>query len=376
MARFAISAFLLALAAAQGVNGFTAQSQAPAFAKSTTLSAAAEDGEREAGSMTAREARVVAPATAALAAVPLLGSSAANAADAAFGAGSFQSSVAEYFPGAFPSSQISKRVLTSLKNRGHSLDNTLFGASICSDEINSVPNSVCAQLQKGLTDSKGGLFNLGGLAGLPFVGKSGFGAFFSHCPVDGKVVIVFGPHVGISQEGVVGKVERVGMTKPSTACGAGIGAYKALLQARKDGVDPPSDWTMDKQEEWILNELKGKLHDDEYGSGIGAGFMGNGKMATVTYRTYDLVWDLMKSGLDISVTNPAFWEKVTEVTLLGGIVINQGGYSGAKKAVVEDYFQPFVFQSWRAQEADNALVKEDLFKSTFQMKNPKIELGL
>mmetsp|Transcript_30184 Transcript_30184/g.61557 ORF Transcript_30184/g.61557 Transcript_30184/m.61557 type:complete len:325 (-) Transcript_30184:206-1180(-) len=323
--------------------------------------------------MTAREARITAPATAALAAAPLLGRPAAAA---AIGDTSFEASVREYFPGAMPNSQVASRVLTTLKKRGHSLDNTLFGTSICSDEINSVPGSMGAILQRGLTNNRGGIFNLGGLGGLPFVGKSGFGAFFSHCPVDGKVVIMFGPHVGISQSGIVGKVERVGMTKLSTACGAGIGAYKALLQAKMDGNGVQADWSKDRQEEWIVNELQDKLKDGELGRGLGSGFLNNGQMATVTYRTYDLVWDLMKSGLDTSVTDPAFWEKVTEVTLLGGVVINQGHYKGSRKAMMEDYFQPFAFQSWRAQDLDDyVLVKEDLLRNTFQMKNPKKQLG-
>lgn len=53
-------------------------------------------------------------------------------------------------------------------------------------------------------------FNLGGLAGVPFVGKTGFGAFSHHVPVDGNILIVFGPHVGISPEGELGKTKRIG----------------------------------------------------------------------------------------------------------------------------------------------------------------------
>ena len=336
------------------------------------------DSSSSRGGVTAREARILAPASAALACASLGITPAALAADAPSG-GSFESSLREYFPGALPNAQVSAQVLGALKRRGYIQDGTLFGASICSDEVNSTPNSLCAMLQKDIGVNTGGMFNLGGLGGLPFVGKSGFGAFFSHCPDSGKVVILFGPHVGISQTGVVGKLERVGMTKPSTACGAGIGAYKAILAAREAGgvALSTSDGNMDNQEEWIVQELSGKFTGDDIGSGtIESGFIGNAKMATVTYRTYDLVWELLNKGLDISIVNPEFWEKVTEVTLLGGIIINQGHFKSSQKAMMEDYFQPFLFQSWRSQDIDGALIKKNLFTSTFQMKNPKKELGL
>lgn len=102
----------------------------------------------------------------------------------------------------------------------------------------------------------GGVFNLGGLGGVPFVGKSGFGAFLSHVPDSGKVLIIYGPHVGISNEGVVGKVERVGQSKASGACGAGIGAYKALMK----GPRGPND-KFDYQEEFIIDRLEPKIQD-------------------------------------------------------------------------------------------------------------------
>ena len=49
---------------------------------------------------------------------------------------------------------------------------------------------------------------MAGLAGFPFTGKSGFGAFSSHCPKDGNIVIMFAPHVGVDMSGNVGKVSR------------------------------------------------------------------------------------------------------------------------------------------------------------------------
>ena len=45
---------------------------------------------------------------------------------------------------------------------------------------------------------------MGGLGSLPFIGKVGFGAFAAHVPKDGNLVILFGPHVGIGPNGILG----------------------------------------------------------------------------------------------------------------------------------------------------------------------------
>jgi hypothetical protein len=66
---------------------------------------------------------------------------------------------------------------------------------------------------------------MSGLGGLPFCGKTGWGAFSSHVPTNGNVVILFAPHVGISKDGKVGFINRKGHDCNSTACGAAIGAF-------------------------------------------------------------------------------------------------------------------------------------------------------
>ena len=44
---------------------------------------------------------------------------------------------------------------------------------------------------------------LGGLAGVPFVGKAGLAAYAHHVPDNGKLLILFAPHVGIGSSGQV-----------------------------------------------------------------------------------------------------------------------------------------------------------------------------
>eukprot|EP00042_Codosiga_hollandica_P041838 m.376635 g.376635 ORF g.376635 m.376635 type:complete len:158 (+) comp56190_c0_seq6:469-942(+) len=47
----------------------------------------------------------------------------------------------------------------------------------------------------------GEMFLMGGLAGIPFCGKTGFTAFSHHVPNNGNIFILFAPHVGITRVG-------------------------------------------------------------------------------------------------------------------------------------------------------------------------------
>ena len=69
---------------------------------------------------------------------------------------------------------------------------------------------------------------MGGLGGIPFVGRVGFGAFQAHIPKDGHLVILFAPHVGIAPDGTIGKFHRENQEHLDKACGAAIGALSTL----------------------------------------------------------------------------------------------------------------------------------------------------
>jgi Limiting CO2-inducible proteins B/C beta carbonyic anhydrases len=85
-------------------------------------------------------------------------------------------------------------------------ENTLFSSSVCVDEINHHHNS----LNRKLADFWGECFYMGGLGGLPFVGKTGFNAYAQHVPKEGNLFILFAPHVGLSPDGQIGKYARQG----------------------------------------------------------------------------------------------------------------------------------------------------------------------
>jgi hypothetical protein len=107
---------------------------------------------------------------------------------------------------------------------GMAKDNTLFGHSVCPDEINHEDGDITDCLR----DHFNGQFSLGGLAGIPFSGKTGFAAYASHVPDSGNIFVLFAPHVAISEEGKIGHYHRRGQKELTTACGAAIGAYNAV----------------------------------------------------------------------------------------------------------------------------------------------------
>jgi hypothetical protein len=139
------------------------------------------------------------------------------------------------FPTAILAGDLDKVIANTLRSRGFTPANTLFGHSVCSDEVNNRKEQMIPLMVNRWQEG----FALGGLGGLPFVGKSGFGAYLHHVPDNGKLLIMFAPHVGIDAEGRVGGLQRVGQAKVSSACGAAIGAYKALQDKQEPPCDPP-----------------------------------------------------------------------------------------------------------------------------------------
>ena len=98
-------------------------------------------------------------------------------------------------------------------------DNTLLATSFCCDEINR-------KFENNLANKFGGLiFTFGGLAGFPFGGLTGFGAFAHHIPSPhGTGLIIYGPHIGIDNNGLIGKINRKGLEKSGTCCGSALAA--------------------------------------------------------------------------------------------------------------------------------------------------------
>ena len=151
--------------------------------------------------------------------------------------------VRNYFPGAMRNDDTIKAVVSIAEGLGMNPVNTLFSYSVCPDEINHEFGDLAYVLHNHFGPS----FSLGGLGGIPFSGKTGFGAYASHVPDDGYIFILFAPHCAVSHKTVgssqfddddhiCGYYHRLGQKKLSTACGACIGAYEAV----KNLKEPPS----------------------------------------------------------------------------------------------------------------------------------------
>lgn len=99
----------------------------------------------------------------------------------------------------------------------------MLADSICSDDVNSIQYPIRA-------DEFLGPFKMGGLDGFPFTGLTGMGAFASHVPDNGAVVIYYGPHIGVTRSRILGEIHRVGQDRNSACCGAARAATERLLR--------------------------------------------------------------------------------------------------------------------------------------------------
>ena len=146
----------------------------------------------------------------------------------------------------------------------------------------------------------------------------------AHIPDDGSCLIVYGPHVGVSTDGVVGKVERAGIELVDNCCGSAIAASNYLKGITDGGarittkIQEFTDFQQGAVQELILPHGK-RLADAE------------DRMVELPYALYEsqdlLMSDIVKKGCS-GVRN--------NLALLGGIQINT-----APDAL--DYFLPLRF---------------------------------
>ncbi len=137
------------------------------------------------------------------------------------------------FPNACEGQKLTVDVVDLLpRELGMTPKNTLVGFCTCPDEINrEVTNFSSYYGPK--------QFPLGGLAGYPFTGKTGFGAFSHHAPNNGKegnIIIIYGPHLGINEKGELGKVLRDNQSHESSSCGAAIAFLNKYRHAKAQNI--------------------------------------------------------------------------------------------------------------------------------------------
>jgi hypothetical protein len=138
---------------------------------------------------------------------------------------------------------------------GVELAQVLLATSICADDIVWVSDADGNVETHHATRELLGPFELGGLAGLPFTGLTGMTAYAHHIPDHGAACIVYGPHIGMSESGELGRVLRPGQHAESAACGA------LALAVRHFQSSPDYEPTLDEDDsQETLLELRLRPH--------------------------------------------------------------------------------------------------------------------
>jgi hypothetical protein len=238
--------------------------------------------------------------------------------------GSVGVTIRNTLPGSIVISDLTEKTNKALFGRGFTPTNTLFSSSVCPDEINHAYHDL-SMIQM-FTRTWGESFQMGGLAGVPFSGKTGFGAFSSHVPDDGNLFILFAPHIGITPAGEFGMYARNGQSSEAGhTCGAAVGAHQHIA----NGGEIPSlfhlgKYPFDYQQQWIISKIATKM--DIINSA-------DNKMVELSKQMYYIIEDFIQHIVSTEDVPGA-------VVLLGGVHINTPTY-------MEDFFWPMKFEIHR-----------------------------
>lgn len=210
----------------------------------------------------------------------------------------FDKVVKEHFPNAMDAKDTSIHYLGKMQIEHQiNISRVLMATSVCSDDIN-VPSTTFFNVLFGP-------FIMGGLGGLPFAGQTGMTAFAHHIPDEGSAFIFYGPHIGITLEGDLGKMYRPRQEQTGNSCGALMLALSRLADGEYAPVLNDDDYQQMKLEESLL-PYREQVLDSE-----------NPEKA-ITEATYEIINQKIHDHLK-SCKGEFHIEKVA---LLGGIIIN------------------------------------------------------
>lgn len=219
------------------------------------------------------------------------------------------SAIIKHYPEAQMVQQLEETILNEVKRNDLIASEMVWGTSICSDEVTNIFHHLNRHF------AGPGPFRFGGISGLPFTGKTGFRAFASHIPDGGDALILFGPHIGISSDEVVGEIQREGQNEKTTCCGSLI----AGLNAVKNGSVPTTPLRDDYQQSQVsqlLIENHERIHQSEI------------PLKEVTEIAYQ---QIKRELIDI-ISDCGDALGSSRILLMGGIVINTDWNE-------EDYFE-------------------------------------
>lgn len=237
------------------------------------------------------------------------------------------------FPGALSNEELLDRVRTRLVRKEFGKDSTLVASSLCSDEVNR-------PLEDAFLSFYGNHFAMGGLAGFPFSGLTGFGAMASHIPDGGNCLLVYGPHVGVDSQGNVGKIDRRGKGQSGSCCGSAVAASKYLEQVvsgQAELMAPPNS-SLDAQQTYVSTMLL------PYASEILAAYDPMVALPFATFKPIDNMMTRIVAKASSKVGPNG------KIAMLGGIQINT-------PEGLSDYFLPLRFD---VRDSENKVLEEML----------------
>ncbi|MEL6864068.1 MAG: hypothetical protein AAFP19_06605 [Bacteroidota bacterium] len=210
----------------------------------------------------------------------------------------FDQIVKANFPNAMDAKDTSIHYLGKMQLE-HQIDisKVLMATSVCSDDIN-VPSTTFFNVLFGP-------FIMGGLGGLPFAGQTGMTAFAHHIPDNGSAFIFYGPHIGITLDGDMGKMYRPRQEETGNSCGALMLALSRLADSNYKPVLNEDDYQQMKLEESLLPYREQVLNSEH-------------PEKAITEAAYEIIDRKIHDHLKSCIAE----FKVDRVTLLGGIIIN------------------------------------------------------
>jgi len=231
-----------------------------------------------------------------------------------------KASLAVNFPKAMNGRELEQMVYQKLAEHGVNPTNTVLTQSSCPDELNH--DEFSQDLSQIMGNRWGEVFHLGGLAGIPFTGLTGWGAFSHHVPKDGNIIVLLAPHVGLTEEGGVGKVHRHGQDHSTSACGAAVGAYNLL---KKDPTANTRTNENDFQQDYIVKALAPHMEEILAASGV------NARQTLLANKMHDIASQFLDEIVDLKWMGPN-----SKLVILSGLMINVDGASA-------DVFEPLSF---------------------------------
>lgn len=204
------------------------------------------------------------------------------------------------YPNAEIGYHVTEKYLSFLSNEYKSdLGKMLFATSLCSDDVN-----VSTDFRRVLKRP----FTMGGLGGVPFSGFTGMVAFAHHIPDDGDAFIFYGPHIGITEAGELGRMRRQGQSHETNSCGALMLALARLRDQTKSPFateDPMFDYQQMRLEE-MLKPYREEILDAD----------------NPIKKTTDVMYDLIHKKIHklAGIAKSEF--SCERLFVLGGVIIN------------------------------------------------------